>query len=77
GLAALTLGGEMLGVREGCRMKGLLRGDLDFDIAYEAMVGRVVENFSLIALTVLAAAVSTGWDLGGAAAEILSKGILE
>nr|GEV78558.1 hypothetical protein [Tanacetum cinerariifolium] len=40
GLAALTLRGEMLGLEEGCRMKGLLRGDLELDIAYEAMLGR-------------------------------------
>nr|GFA89067.1 hypothetical protein [Tanacetum cinerariifolium] len=53
----------MLGLGEGCRMKGLLRGDLDLDIAYEAMLGRVLENFGLTSLTVLAAAVRTGWDL--------------
>nr|GEX23240.1 reverse transcriptase domain-containing protein [Tanacetum cinerariifolium] len=59
GLAALTLGGEMLGLGEGYRMKGLLRGDLDLDTAYGAMLGRVLENFGLTALTVLAAA---AWD---------------
>nr|GFD28749.1 hypothetical protein [Tanacetum cinerariifolium] len=52
-------------------------GDLDLDIAYEAMLGRVLENFGLTALTLLAAAVSTGWDLKGAAAETLCKGNLE
>nr|GEV67583.1 hypothetical protein [Tanacetum cinerariifolium] len=57
GLAALTLGGEMLGLGEGCQMKGLLRGDVDLDTAYEAMLGRVLENFGLIALIVLAVAV--------------------
>nr|GFA47313.1 retrovirus-related Pol polyprotein from transposon TNT 1-94 [Tanacetum cinerariifolium] len=57
GLAALTLGGEMMGLGEGCRKKGLLRGDLDLDIAYEALLGRVLENFGLTALTVLAAVV--------------------
>nr|GEW91855.1 hypothetical protein [Tanacetum cinerariifolium] len=77
GLAAVTLGGEMLGLKEGCQVKGLLRGDLDLDIAYEAMLGRVLENFGLTALTVLAAVVSTGWDLEGAAAEPLCKGNLE
>nr|GFD08526.1 hypothetical protein [Tanacetum cinerariifolium]GFD43357.1 hypothetical protein [Tanacetum cinerariifolium] len=55
GLAALTLGGEMMGLEEGCRMKGLLRGDLDLDTADGAMLGRVLENFGLTALTVLAA----------------------
>nr|GEV69751.1 reverse transcriptase domain-containing protein [Tanacetum cinerariifolium] len=76
GLAALTLGGEMLGLGEGCQMKGLLRGDLDLDIAYGEMLGRVLENFGLTTLIVLAA-VSTGWDLEGAAAETLCKGNLE
>nr|GEW17446.1 hypothetical protein [Tanacetum cinerariifolium] len=59
GLAAGTLRGEVLGLEEGCQVKGLLRGDLDLDIACEAMLGRVLENFSLTALTVLAAVVST------------------
>nr|GFA40888.1 reverse transcriptase domain-containing protein [Tanacetum cinerariifolium] len=77
GLATLTLGGEMLVLEEGCRMKCLLRGDLYLDIAYDAMLGRVLENFGLTALTVLAAAVSIGWDLEGAAAETLCKGNLE
>nr|GFC86616.1 hypothetical protein [Tanacetum cinerariifolium] len=77
GLAALTLGEEMLGLGEGCRMKGLLRGDLDLDIADEAMLGRVIENFGLTVLTVLAAVVSAGLDLEGAAAETLCKGNLE
>nr|GEY24732.1 hypothetical protein [Tanacetum cinerariifolium] len=63
GLAALTLRGEMLGLGEGCRMKGLLRGNVDLDIAYGAMLGRVLESFGLTTLTVLAAVVSTGWDL--------------
>nr|GFC74652.1 hypothetical protein [Tanacetum cinerariifolium] len=77
GLAALTLGGEMLGLGEGCRMKGLLRGYLDLDIAYEAMLGRVLEKFGLTVLIVLAAVGSTGLDLEGAAAETLCKGNLE
>nr|GFC01667.1 hypothetical protein [Tanacetum cinerariifolium] len=77
GLATLTLGGEMLGLSEGCRMKGLLMGDLDLDMAYEALFGRVLENDGLTALTVLAAVVSTGLDLEGAAAETLCKGNLE
>nr|GFD21620.1 hypothetical protein [Tanacetum cinerariifolium] len=77
GLVALTLGGEMLGLGEGCRMKGLLRGDLDLDTTYGVKLGRVLENFGLTALIVLAAAVSTGWDLEGAAAETLCKGNLE
>nr|GEZ19623.1 hypothetical protein [Tanacetum cinerariifolium] len=74
GLAAVTLGGEVLGLEEGCQVKGLLKGDLDLDTAYEAMLGRVLENFGL---TVLAAVVSTDWDLEGAAAETLHKGNLE
>nr|GEX93197.1 hypothetical protein [Tanacetum cinerariifolium] len=77
GLAALTLGGEMLGLGVGCQMKGLLKGDLDLDTAYGAMLGRVLENFGLTALTVLAAVVSTGLNLEGAAAETLCKGNLE
>nr|GFB89025.1 hypothetical protein [Tanacetum cinerariifolium] len=77
GLTALTLGGEMLVLGEGCQMKGLLRGDLDLDIAYEAMFGQVLEKFGLTALTVLVAVVSTGLDLEGAAAETLCKGNLE
>nr|GFD35178.1 hypothetical protein [Tanacetum cinerariifolium] len=60
GLAAVTLGGEVLGLEEGCRVKGLLRGDLDLDTSCEAMLGRVLEIFGLTALTVLAAVVSTG-----------------
>nr|GFD08388.1 hypothetical protein [Tanacetum cinerariifolium] len=67
----------MLGLEEGCRVKGLLRGDLDLDTTCEAKLGRVLEKFGLTALTVLAAVVSTGWDLGGAAAKILCKRILE
>nr|GFB14924.1 hypothetical protein [Tanacetum cinerariifolium] len=63
GLAALSLGGEMLGLGKGCRMKGLLKGDLDLNTAYGAMLGRALENFGLTALKVLAAAVSIGWDL--------------
>nr|GFD36656.1 hypothetical protein [Tanacetum cinerariifolium] len=77
GLAALTLGGEMLGLGEGCQMKGLLKGDLDLDTAYGAMLGRVLENLGLTALIVLATVVSTGLDLEGAAAETLCKGNLE
>nr|GFC22996.1 hypothetical protein [Tanacetum cinerariifolium] len=77
GLAALTLGGEMLGLGEGCQMKSLLRGDLDLDIVYEAILGLVLKNFGLTALTVLAAVGSTGLDLEGAAAETLCKGNLE
>nr|GFA40863.1 putative reverse transcriptase domain-containing protein [Tanacetum cinerariifolium] len=77
GLTALTLGGEMLGLGEGCLMKGLLRGDLDLDIAYGAMLGRVLENFGLTTLKVLAAVVSTGLDLEGEAVETLCKGNLE
>nr|GEW36381.1 hypothetical protein [Tanacetum cinerariifolium] len=77
GLAALTLGGEMIGLEEGCQMKGLLRGDLDLDTTCEAMLGGVLKNFSLTALIVLAAVVSTGWDLEDAAAETLCKGNLE
>nr|GFD00759.1 hypothetical protein [Tanacetum cinerariifolium] len=77
GLAALTLGGEMLGLGEGYPMKSLLRGDLDLDTAYGAMLGRVLEKFGLTALIVLAVAVSTGCDLEGAAAETLCKGNLE
>nr|GFC25423.1 hypothetical protein [Tanacetum cinerariifolium] len=64
GLAAVTLGGEVLGLEEGCRVKGRLRGDLDLDTAYEAMLGRVLENFGSTALT-------------GVAAETLCKGNLE
>nr|GFD35603.1 hypothetical protein [Tanacetum cinerariifolium] len=41
GVAALTLGGEMLGLGEVCRMKGFLKCDLDLDMAYEAVFGRV------------------------------------
>nr|GFD37555.1 hypothetical protein [Tanacetum cinerariifolium] len=59
-LAAGTLGGEVLGLEEGCQVKGLLRGDLDLDTACEAMLVRVLENFGFSALTVLAAVVSTG-----------------
>nr|GEZ88657.1 hypothetical protein [Tanacetum cinerariifolium] len=77
GLAAVILGGEMLGLEEGYWMKGLLRGDLGLDIAYEAMLGRVLENFGLTALTILASVVSIGRDLEGAAAETLCKGNLE
>nr|GFA00066.1 hypothetical protein [Tanacetum cinerariifolium] len=77
GLAALTLGGEMLGLGEGCQMKGLLRGDLDLNTVYEAMLGRVLENFGLTALIVLAAVVITGWDLEDTTAETLCKGNLE
>nr|GFC95851.1 hypothetical protein [Tanacetum cinerariifolium] len=58
GLAALTLGGEMLGLEEGCLMKGLLKGDLDLDTTYGAMLGRALENFGLTALIVLATTVS-------------------
>nr|GEZ57082.1 hypothetical protein [Tanacetum cinerariifolium] len=61
GLEALTLGGEMLGLGEGCRMKGLLRGDVDLDTTYGAMLGRVLEKFGLTALIVLAAAISIGY----------------
>nr|GFD38073.1 hypothetical protein [Tanacetum cinerariifolium] len=75
GLAALALEGEMPGLGEGYRMKGLRKGDLDLDTAYGAMLGRVLENLGLTALIVLAAAVRTGWDLEGAAAESLCKGI--
>nr|GFC44856.1 hypothetical protein [Tanacetum cinerariifolium] len=53
----------MLGLGEGCQMKGLLRGDLDVDTTYGAKLGRVLENFGLTTLIVLVAAVSTGWDL--------------
>nr|GFC53217.1 hypothetical protein [Tanacetum cinerariifolium] len=67
----------MLGLGEGCQMKGLQRGDVDLDTAYGAMLGRVLEKFGLTTLIVLAAAVSTGWDLKGAAAETLCKGNLE
>nr|GFC25034.1 hypothetical protein [Tanacetum cinerariifolium] len=77
GLAALTLRGEMLGLREGCRIKGLLKGDLDLDTAYGAMLRRALENFVLKALIVLAAAISTCWDIEGAATETLCKGNLE
>nr|GFB95477.1 hypothetical protein [Tanacetum cinerariifolium] len=77
GLAAVILGGEMLSLEEGCQMKGLLRGDLDLDTSCEEMLERVLENFSLTALTVLAAVGSTGEDLEGAAAETLCKGNLE
>nr|GFD03165.1 hypothetical protein [Tanacetum cinerariifolium] len=66
----------MLGLGERYQMKGLLRGDLDLDTAYGVMLGRVLENFGLTALTVLVAAVSTGWDLEGAAAKTLCKGNL-
>nr|GFD00029.1 hypothetical protein [Tanacetum cinerariifolium] len=77
GLAALTLEGEMLGLGEVCQMKGFLKGDLDLDIAYGVMLGRALENFGLPARIVLAAVISTGWDLEGAVAETLCKGILE
>nr|GFA29190.1 zinc finger, CCHC-type, retrotransposon Gag domain protein [Tanacetum cinerariifolium] len=49
----------MLGLGEGCQMKGLLRGDLDLDTAYGAMWGRALENFGLTALIVLAAVLFT------------------
>nr|GFD16143.1 hypothetical protein [Tanacetum cinerariifolium] len=65
GLAALTLGGEMLGLGDVCLMKGLLMDALDFDTAYGAMWGRVLENVGLAAPIVLAAVVT------------LCKGILE
>nr|GEU51854.1 hypothetical protein [Tanacetum cinerariifolium] len=77
GLAALTLGGEMLGLVEVCRMKGFLKGDLDLDTAYGVMLGRALEKVGLTARIVLAAVVSTGWDLEGVAAKTLCKGILE
>nr|GFC77860.1 hypothetical protein [Tanacetum cinerariifolium] len=77
GLAALTLGGEMLGLGEVWRMKGFLKGDLDLDTAYGVMLGHALENFGLTARIVLAAVVSTGWDLKGAVAETLCKWILE
>nr|GEV08462.1 hypothetical protein [Tanacetum cinerariifolium] len=70
GLAALTLGGEMMGLCEVCRMKGFLKGNLDLDIAYGVMLGRALENFSLTAQIVLAAVVSTGLDLEGGATDM-------
>nr|GFD42588.1 hypothetical protein [Tanacetum cinerariifolium] len=77
GLAAVTLEGEVLGLEEECRVKGLLRGDLDLETACEAMLGRVLENFGLTTLIGLAAVVSTDWDLEDAVAETLCKGNLE
>nr|GFD41395.1 hypothetical protein [Tanacetum cinerariifolium] len=53
----------MLGLGEVCRMKGFLKGDLDLDTTYGVMLGRSLENFGLTARIVLAAVVSTGWDL--------------
>nr|GFD53996.1 hypothetical protein [Tanacetum cinerariifolium] len=61
---------------ERCRMKGLLRGDLGLDTTCEAMWGRVLVNFGLAALIVLAA-VSAGLDLEDATAETLCKGNIE
>nr|GFC53767.1 hypothetical protein [Tanacetum cinerariifolium] len=58
-LAAVTLGGELLGFEDGRRGKCLLRGDLDLETAREARLGRVIENVGLTALTDLAAVVST------------------
>nr|GFC49649.1 hypothetical protein [Tanacetum cinerariifolium] len=66
GLAVLTLGGEMLDLGDVCLMKGLLIGALDFNTVYGAMWGRVLEKVGLAVPIVLAAAESTGLDLGGA-----------
>nr|GFD50792.1 hypothetical protein [Tanacetum cinerariifolium] len=60
GLAAVTLGGEVLGLEDGCRVKGLLRGDLDLETACEAMLGQALEKFGLTALTGLETVASTG-----------------
>nr|GEW68667.1 NAC domain-containing protein [Tanacetum cinerariifolium] len=56
-LAAVTLGGEVLGLEDGCQGKCLLSGDLDLETACEARLGRVLENFDLTTLTCLAAVV--------------------
>nr|GFC33824.1 hypothetical protein [Tanacetum cinerariifolium] len=60
GLAVVTLGGEVLGLEDRCRVKGLLRGDLDLETSCEAMLGRILENYGLTALTGLATVGSTG-----------------
>nr|GEV84833.1 hypothetical protein [Tanacetum cinerariifolium] len=57
GLAAVTLGGEVLGFEDECQGKCLLSGDLDLETACEARLGRVLENFGLTTLTGLAAVV--------------------
>nr|GFC56417.1 hypothetical protein [Tanacetum cinerariifolium] len=78
GLAAVTLGEEMLGLEDGCWVKGLLRGDLDLETTSEAMLGRALEKYGLTALSGLTTVVflillvpfEWGFDLTGTGGEM-------